>query len=138
MVGDLFINGKDAYTTWGISLDETSLSSLMTPAPNKALVENKSRNNHGKEVDTSNPKKDEKSLTLIINITAQDKDTFFTRFDSFCEELDGGVLNIKTKYQPNKMYRTIYQSCQQFSEFMCGIGKFTLKLVEPNPNNRSL
>ena len=29
---ELFINGKDAYTTWGISMDDTALSALMTPA----------------------------------------------------------------------------------------------------------
>ena len=50
MIGELFINGKDAYTTWGISMDDTSLSALMTPAPNKDLVENKSRLEHGKRV----------------------------------------------------------------------------------------
>ena len=57
MIGELFINGKDAYTTWGISMDDTSLSALMTPAPNKDLVENKSRLEHGKRVITDNPKR---------------------------------------------------------------------------------
>lgn len=138
MIGELFINGKDAYTTWGLSMDETSLSALMTPSPNKELIENKSRLEHGKRVIISNPKKDERNLTLQINITAPDKDTFFTRYDSFCDELDIGVLDIRTKYRPSVVYRTTYQSCQQFSEFMQGIGKFVLKLNEPNPKNRNL
>lgn len=137
MKEELYINGKDAYVTWGISMDETSLSALMTPAPNKALIENKSRLEHGKRVIASNPKKDERNLTLQINITAPDKDTFFARYDSFCNELDSGVLDIKTKYQPATVYRTVYQSCQQFSQFMQGIGKFILKLNEPNPKNRN-
>lgn len=137
MPGELFINGKDAYITWGITMDETSLSALMTPAPNKALIENKSRLEDGKRVITSSPKKDERNLTLQINITAPDKDTFFARYDSFCDELDKGILEIKTKYQPNVVYRTIYISCSQFSQFMRGIGKFVLKLNEPNPKNRN-
>lgn len=137
MKEELYINGKDAYVTWGISMDETSLSALMTPAPNKALIENKSRLEHGKRVIASNPKKDERDLILQINITAPDKDTFFARYDSFCNELDSGVLDIKTKYQPATVYRTVYQSCQQFSQFMQGIGKFILKLNEPNPKNRN-
>lgn len=33
--GELYINNKDAYTTWGISMDTSSLSSLMTPPPMK-------------------------------------------------------------------------------------------------------
>ena len=137
MTGELFINGKDAYSTWGISMDDTALSALMTPAPNKELIENKSRLEHGKRVVTANPKKDERNLTLQINLTAPDKDTFFARYDSFCSELDTGVLNIKTKHQSNVVYKTIYLSCSQFGQFMQGIGKSVLKLNEPNPNNRS-
>lgn len=138
MKDELYINGKDAYTTWGISMDDTALSSLMTPAPNKEFIENKSRLEHGKRVISSNPKKDDRNLTLQINLTASDKDTFFARYNSFCNELDTGVLEIRTKYQPDVLYRTIYLSCQQFSQFMQGIGKFVLKLNEPNPSNRSV
>lgn len=137
MTGELFINEKDAYTIWGISMDDTSLSALMTPAPNKELVENKSRLEHGKRIITANPKKDERNITLQLNLTAPDKDTFFARYDSFCKELATGVLEIKTKYRPDIVYRTIYLSCQQFSQFMQGIGKFVLKLNEPNPSDRN-
>ena len=107
MIGELFINGKDAYAAWGISMDDTSLSALMTPAPNKGLTENKSRLEHGKQIISSNPKKDERNLILQLNLTAPDRDTFFSRYDSFCNELDTGVLEIRTKYQPTVVYRTI-------------------------------
>lgn len=135
MKNELIINGKDAYTEWGISMDDTALSALMTPAPNKELIENKSRLEHGKRVVTTNPMKDERNLTLQINITAPNADEFFVRYISFCEELATGILDIKTRYQPDITYRTIYLSCQQFSQFMQGIGKFVLKLNEPNPSN---
>lgn len=138
MIGELFINGKDAYMEWGISMDDTALSALMTPAPNKEFVENKSRLEHGKRVVAANPKKDERNLTLQINLTAPDKDIFFARYDSFCKELATGVLEIRTKYQTNILYRTVYLSCQQFSQFMQGIGKFVLKLNEPNPADRTI
>lgn len=137
MKEELYINGKDAYTEWGISMDDTALSALMTPAPNKNLIENKSRLEHGKRVVCANFKKDERNLTLQINLTAPDKNTFFARYDSFCEELAAGVLEIKTKYQPDIIYKTIYLSCSQFSQFMQGIGKFILKLNEPNPSDRT-
>lgn len=138
MTGELFINGKDAYAEWGISLDDTSLSALMTPPPNKELIENSSRLEHGKRVITDNVKVDERNLTLQINLTAPTKDLFFDRYLSFCNELKTGTLNIRTKYQPAVLYRTIYVSCNQFSQFMQGIGKFVLKLNEPNPENRNL
>ena len=42
MKDELYLNGKDAYTTWGISMDDTSLSELMTPTSNKVFIENES------------------------------------------------------------------------------------------------
>lgn len=133
MKDELFINGKDAYSKWGISMDNTSLSALMTPAPNKELIENKSRLDDGKQVIIENARIDERTLTLAFNLTAKDENDFFAKYESFCEELGTGLLHIKTKYQPYVVYRTIYLSCNQFTQFMRGIGKFTLKLCEPLP-----
>ncbi len=138
MKGELYINSKDAYEVWGISMDDTSLSALMTPAGNKAFIENESRMEHGKQVVNANPRLQDRSLTLQINLVAGSEKEFFERYGSFCEELATGVLNIETKYQPGVVYRTMYQSCSQFSQFMRGLGKFSLKLVEPNPKNRAL
>ena len=140
MKGELFINGKDAYTEWGVSMDTSSLSALMTPAANKDLPENKSRLEHGKRVitDASIIKIDERQFTLTINLTAKNEVEFFTRYNSFCEELATGRLNIYTKYQPGVVYKTIYKSCNQFTQFMRGIAHFSLKLEEPNPKDRIL
>lgn len=137
MKGDLYINGKDAYDTWGISLTDGAISALMTPAPQKSIIENKSRNEHGKRVLNSNPKVDERDINLQIHLTASTKEDFFAKYESFCNELATGSLKIKTKYQPSVIYKTNYLSCNQFSEFMFGIAKFTLKLNEPNPMDRS-
>lgn len=136
--GELYINNKDAYLTWGISMDNTSLSALMTPIPNKELIENRSRLEHGKRIISFNPKLDERNITLTINLTAKTEEEFFLRYNKFCEELATGILNIKTKYQPDIVYHTIYLSCSQFSQFMRGIGKFSLKLNEPNPSTRNI
>ena len=136
MIGELYINGQDAYGQWGISMDDTSLSALMAPPPNKSLIENKSRLEHGKRVVIDNVKVDERDVTLQINITAPNKDVLFSRYMSFCNELKKGKLYIRTKYQPDITYKMIYISCKQFSQFMQGIGKFSLRLNEPNPEDR--
>lgn len=99
-------------------MDTSSLSALMTPAPNKEFIENKSRLEHGKRVIAASPKVDERNLTLTINLTAKDENEFFEKYDSFCQELATGVLNIRSKYQPDIVYRTIYLSCNQFTQFM--------------------
>lgn len=138
MRGELYINGKDAYDTWGISLSDSGLSALMTPAPNKEYIENKSRLGHGKSVINNNVRIDERNITLPIHLTASNKNEFFSRYSSFCEELAKGYMEIMTSYQPNVLYRMYYISCNQFSQFMHGIGKFSLKLNEPDPTDRNL
>ena len=50
MEGEFYINDKDSYTTWGISMDTSSLSALMAPPPMKEFIENKSRLENGKRV----------------------------------------------------------------------------------------
>lgn len=136
--GELYINGKDAYTEWGLSMTDQGLSALMTPAGNKAPIENKSRMKDGKDTDMTATRKDERTLSLPIQITAPNQATFLTRYAKFCEELDGGTLEIRTKYQPTVLYRTYYISCQQFSQFIREMATFSLRLCEPNPKNRSL
>ncbi len=136
--GELFINGKDAYAEYGVSLTDAGLSVLMTPVGNKPPVENKSRMKDGKETDMTATKKDERTMSLPMHLTAPDKATFFARYAKFCEVLDGGTLEIRTKYQPTVLYRTYYISCQPFTEFIGEMAQFSLRLCEPNPKNRAL
>lgn len=140
MKGELFINGKDAYVEWGVSMDTSSLSALMTPPPVKDLPENKSRLNDGKQVlyNPSLVKYDERSITLTLNLTARNEADFFSRYTAFCEELKVGKIEIRTKYQPDVVYKTIYKSCSQFSQFMRGLAHLSLKLDEPNPADRNM
>lgn len=134
--GELFINGKDAFEEWGISLSSNGLSALMCPAPNKELIENKSRLEHGKRVVSQNARIDEREISIPFHLTAKDKADFLERYASFCSVLANGVLDIRTEYQPYTTYHTNYISCSQFSEFRLGLAKFMLRVNEPNPNYR--
>jgi len=136
--GELFINGVDAYTQWGISLTSKGLSALMTPPPSKEYIENKSRLEHGKRVIVENVKVDERNVNLPFHMTAKTEEDFLENYSKFCEVLSGGKMEIKTKYQPNTVYRTNYISCNQFSEYRLGIAFFTLVLNEPNPMKRNV
>ncbi len=135
--GILYINGNDAYTQWGISLDTQSLSALMTPAPQKDALANASRNENGKQVEANNKVAD-RDLTLTLNLTASSESDFFTKYESFCVELATGVIDIRTAYQPTIEYHCLYLSCTAFTQFMQGIGKFSLKLNEFNPAVRTI
>lgn len=138
MKDELWINGIDAFTRWGIVLGDTSLSALMTPVPNKEFVSNKSRLTHGKSVIVNSPVMNERSISITFYLLAVDKTDFYSKYDDFCASvLSTGRIDIRTKYQQGVTYRTIYDSCSQFSQFEQGIAKFVLKLTEPDPSNRS-
>lgn len=135
--GQLLINGKDAYTTWGIFMDETALSTLMTPVPNKEFISNKYRSKDGKRVIKHNPRLDEREITLSFNMSAKSPEEFLANYWKFCEEvLATGELVIHTSFLPTVWFRCIYLSCTQFSEFIREMAKFSLKLNEPDPSDR--
>lgn len=131
----------DMYIQWGVSFTETSLSAIVTPAPNKEAVENKSRLQNGKRVirNSAYVKKDERDVNVEMHIAATDEQDFWDKYDRFCDNvLDYGFLDIKIINRPNKVFRFTYLNCAQFSEFMEQLAKFTLRLNEPDPTNRGL
>lgn len=134
--GELFINSKDAYEEYGLSLSDGALSALMTPAPNKSLIESAYRKLPGKKVIPKDVVQDSREMNLEVHITAPDRSTFYQRYGDFCNELKKGVLEIRTSFQPTVYYRCIYLSCTQFSQFVQQMAKFSLKLSEPDPTNR--
>ena len=136
-LGELYINGDDAFAEYGMSMESSALSSLMTPPPSKEFIENKSRLENGKRVVTSNPMVDERELSLQFHIKANGKSDFLVKYSKLCDVLASGVLEISTSYQQGVVYRMIYVSCTQFSEYRLGMAKFTLRLNEPNPTNRN-
>lgn len=135
MAGELTINGYDAYDTWGVFLDDSGISALMTPAPLKEYITNKSPLRHGAEVIPVAPKVDEREITLVLNIVAKNRTEFLSRYAAFVAILQSGDLAVTTKYT-TETYHLKYVSCQQFSSFRGGVGKFSLRLNEPNPKNR--
>ncbi len=137
MKGEVTINGKDAYSEWGISLQQTGLSALMTPAGMKTMIENSYRSKHGKVVTNSAPRFADRDITLPFQMTARSKDEFLEKYSKFCEEvLMTGELEIETKYQKGVIYRCTYISCTQYSEFKQEYAAFSLKLNEADPTNR--
>lgn len=135
--GQLYINGQDAYTTWGVSMDSSALSVLMTPAEKKDYIQNESALEHGSRVVSVVPKLRAREIVLGIHISAPSESQFLARYAAFVNELNGGEVEIETAFQSGVVYHCLYVSCQSFSEYRLGLGKFILKLYEPNPTNRS-
>ena len=139
MKGECFINGKDAFTMWGIMFAETSFSALLTPAPVKDYIKNKSALLDGTQVvcdEYVHPKVDERDVQLVFGLKAKNLTEFLSKYSSFSEELQKGILDVRTKYQPGVTYHLLYVSCTQFTQFNGRLGRFVLKVNEPNPMNR--
>lgn len=136
--GQLKINGVDAFTTYGMSISDGGVSALLTPAANKGYITNKSRLEHGTRYINNNPKVEERSVSVPFHITAKTKEQFFTRYDALCTVFAAGNLTIWTSFAPSKYFHMVYDGCTQFGEYQQQMAKFVLKLIEPDPTNRSV
>lgn len=137
MTGELYINGQDAYTEWGVSLEDGAMEALMAPPPRKPSIVNESRLEHGKRRMDLAPRLDERELTLPIHLVAATKAQYLTRYNSFLSELASSeFVSISTSHNPGVTYKCMYVSCPQFSQFLGGIAKFALRLTEPDPTDR--
>lgn len=135
------INGKDAYTTWGIIFDSSAISALMTPAAMKEYIENSSRTEHGKRVVTNAnlAKVNSRTVTITFSLCAKSENDFFTKYAAFCDEIQKtGDLKIILSVQPTVAYKLLYKSCSQFTQYNNKLAKFSLKCEEPNPKDRNL
>lgn len=135
------INGKDACTTWGIVFDTSAISALMTPASMKSYIENESRTEHGKRIVTNNQlaKVSSRTVNLSFSLCAKSEDDFFEKYASFCDEIQNtGEIKVVLSVQPTVVYKLLYISCQQFTQYRNKLAKFSIRCEEPNPKDRSL
>lgn len=135
--GNLTINGKDAYATWGLIINGSALSTLMTPAPTKDYITSSSRLESGARADYGNVRIASREVTITFYISAKSETDFLAKYASFCEELKLGLLVLHTTFQPDVYYRMRYVSCSQFSEYNMELAEFALKLTEDDPTNRA-
>ena len=138
--GELEINGQDAYTTWGVGLEDGSLSELMAFPSFKEWITNESRLENGVRYAQPTAKVAARELTLVFHLMSRSKEDYLQKHTSFYSQvLSQGVLNIRTKRQMTTIYKCKYISCTQFAQYHDnggGLAKFSVKLVEPNPGDR--
>lgn len=129
----------DAYDEWHLSLSDGALTTLLTPASAKEQVNNTSRLEHGRRYQKTEAlkRKEARDVSLNVHFTAGSKKEYLNLYEDFCKDiLENEFFEIKTPLIPDKVFRFVYQSTSSFTSFMYGIGKYTLRLVEPNPEDR--
>lgn len=139
MAAELLINGKDAYLTWGVRMSDNFLDALGVAAPLKEFIENKSRTEHGKRVIVSNPKLDERDLTLAFTIEGSTLSEYQRNKTSFYQELYKGKIDIQVPKNGDEVYHLLYlgKSSTYSQSLDRTFGKILSKFNEPNPDNRT-
>lgn len=139
MTGDLFINGKDAWATWGIRMGDGFLDTIDGFNEMKDYIENESRLEHGKRVITDNAKVDSREITLQFTIEGNSENDYRTKKKSFQAELEKGTVNIKVPTLGSEVYKLIYlgKSVSYGLSLDRCFGKISSKFEEPNPMDRS-
>lgn len=143
-----YINSSTQTTEqkWGVSFTDSSITALMTPAPKKEYIKNKSPLKHGAQVlnnSNATPKTDERTVQLTFFMKAPTLAQFFMRYRAFVNELKKGTARVTIHVWDDntffkETYKLNYRSCSQYSEFNGRLAKFVIKFEEANPEDRDL
>ncbi|WP_308763171.1 hypothetical protein [uncultured Bacteroides sp.] len=139
MTGDLFINGKDAWSTWGVRMGDSFLDAIDGFNEMKDYIENESRLEHGKRVITDNAKVDSREITLQFTIEGSSESDYRSKKKAFQTELEKGAVNIKVPVLGNEVYKLVYlgKSVSYGLSLDRCFGKVSSKFEEPNPMDRN-
>lgn len=138
MTGELFINGKDAYTEWGVNMGDRFLDALGEKAGKKDYITNDNKLRDGIEYCSFVPKAAERQVTLTFTIRGNSRIDFTAKKDAFFDELDKGDISIQVPTNDSKVYHLKFKDstgtyAQNLERTFCKVG---IKFVEPNPKNR--
>lgn len=138
MKGELYINGKDAWSEWGVNMGDGFLDAIDGFAPMKEYIENESRAEHGKRVLLVSPRVASRDLTLNFSILGATEADFREKRNDFEKELRKGWVEIVVTALGVNVYRLIYtgKSVSYALSLKRNLCKFSAKFEEPNPANR--
>lgn len=142
MTGRLIINGKDAWTTWGVFLEEGSYGRLLSGDSVKPYTTNESRSIDGVDVWIKDPRLEARRLTVVVCF-AERSGSFVGRYNSLISELLQGRMQGNRRI-PNsfnvppigKNFKFIYEGHTNLTQSNMAIGKVALRFFEPNPADR--
>lgn len=138
MTGELYINGKDAWTTWGVNLGEGSIDAIDAPLEMKDYIEDESRLEDGVRIDTSNPKLADREFIIGFTITGNSESDYRSKKKSFQTELQKGNFTMKIPDLSDEVYNLVYTGksiSYGLLKDRC-FGHFNMKVREPNPADR--
>lgn len=139
MKDQAYINDKDIFATWGAALAKGAYEALLKPAPNKTLIQNKSRLKHGRSVIANNEtfKTDERDISIPVWICGESQEDYLVKYKSFIEEITSGIIRLKVPIL-GMTFKLTYLNCSNYGDYGLKKGKLTLKMNEANTKDREL
>lgn len=134
-----FVGYADAFLRYGLSLSDGAIDKMMMEAPAKSAKGTSLVTRHGVSyVGATTGYTDERTLSLDVNILAYYRHEYIKRYRLLCDEVlckePGYVVTIRTRHEPDRRYRLLYQTMEQLRQWMTGgIGLMTLVFLEPHP-----
>lgn len=140
MTGDLFINNKDAWTTWGVRMGDNFLDVLDGFNEMKEYISDESRKEHGKRIITDNPKVAARDIALQFTIKGKTKSDYRTKKRAFQEELEKGKVEINVPELGTQVYKLVYtgKSLSYGLSLDRCFGHFSSKFTEADPTDREI
>lgn len=136
MINRLFINNKDAWLTWGVTLRKGSYDSLRLGAPQKEYISNDSLAQHGKQYFTQQSRVDEKQVILMFYLDASSELEYYQRSKAFEAELRKGLLLFRVPKLFTE-YKLILNNFNDLTTWNKGSkAVFSARFTEPNPTDR--
>lgn len=139
MKGELFINGKDAWETWGVNMGDGFLDAIDGFLPMKEFIENESRLEHGKRMICAEPRVASRDLTLRFTIKGESKSDFRSKKKAFESEMYNGNVDIQVPELGGDIFHLVYTGksisyAMNRTRTFCTISS---KFEEPNPMDRA-
>lgn len=139
MIGDLLINGSDAYAK-GIAMGDDFLGNILSPSSLKSFVENDDPTKNGKEVIyPQTPKLASRDLTLTFTIFGNTTIEHLTNYKNFVALLQKGEISLSIPALGTEVYHLTYvgDSGSYMIEADRLASRLTVKFNEPNPADRA-
>lgn len=136
MLGDLYINGDDAWGTYRVAMGEGFIQTLLTPAGNKDFIENESRLENGKRVVFNNPKVASRDLTLTFNIHGDTQEEYMLNYKAFVAVLQQGKVVLRVP-DLDMTFTLVHKRSSSFALDRNRLNsRLSVKFEEPDPTSR--
>lgn len=127
MKGRLYIDGKDAYTEYGVYVVQGGWNELIAYPPLKPVATNDWQEEDGIEADLSSPVLDSRDIALRVAFSG-----IYSSFDQFIALLSDGAYHTFECTYIRRRYRLRLVSLPNFEEAEL-LGMATLKLADDFP-----